>query len=83
MTPWHQIPGVRLICLHCCAQAGMLLLKGEMWCLLPAGLSIIQQHPTSVPGTYSELGLISSLKTIKYDFPYLFFSPTLVAAEHD
>lgn len=69
---WHQIPGV--VYIHYSARAGVLLLKGEMCCaVLPIGPSIIQQHPTSIPGTYSEMGLISSLETIKYDFPYLFF----------
>lgn len=33
MMTWHQIPGAITVCIQFSARAGVLLLKGEMWCV--------------------------------------------------
>lgn len=33
MVSWHRIPGVIIVCIHCSAWAGVLILKGEMCCV--------------------------------------------------
>lgn len=71
---WHCIPSVIIVSTQRSTSCCPLIKRRDAVCLLPTGLSIILQHPTSIPGTYSESGLISSMKTIKYDSPQLFFS---------